>query len=133
MAKSKKKTRRKRVFSKKNIAKFFKSLKERREKEYSKRLLNRIITHSILMLWATYGLAYLGREEIAETLSKTIVTSIIAIVVGYLVKSVFENISKYTTAFGDNILPEIPEPDDEIEPDPEYTQDDDETNMNRDC
>lgn len=121
MAKSKKK--KKRVFIKKNIQKFLSNIKTKREKEYSKRLLNRIITHSILMMWATYGLAYLGREEIAEALSKTIVTSIIAIVVGYLVKSVFENISKYTTAFGENVPP-IPIP----EPEP-----DDEINLNRDC
>ena len=129
MAKSKRKTRKKRIFSKQNIAKFFSGLKERREKEYAKRMLSKIITHSILMLWATYGLAYLGREEIAEALSKTIVTSIIAIVIGYLVKSVFENISKYTTAFGENI---VPEPDNEIEPEPDYISDDKE-NMNRDC
>ena len=80
------------------------------------------------MMWATYGLAYLGREEIAEALSKTIVTSIIAIVVGYLVKSVFENISKYTTAFGENISYEIPESDMESGVDVG-----EEINMNRDC
>ena len=54
-------------------------------------------------MWASYGLAWFGKTEIAETLSKTIATSIIAVVVGYLAKSVVENISKYTDAFGKNI------------------------------
>ena len=85
------------------IAKKIKSVLKKREKEYSKRLLNRIVNSSILMLWGTYILAWFDKTEIAETLSKTIVTSVIAVVVGYLAKSVIENISKNTTAFGDNI------------------------------
>lgn len=85
------------------IAKKIKKVSTKREKEYSKRLLNRIVNSSILMLWATYILAWFDKTEIAETLSKTIVTSVIAVVVGYLAKSVIENISKNTTAFGDNI------------------------------
>ena len=59
------------------------------------------------MMWATYILAWFGKTEIAESLSKTIATSIIAVVIGYLVKSAFENISKYTTAFGENYQPAV--------------------------
>ena len=84
------------------IAKCVNRWSERRDKEYSKRLLNRIVNSSILMMWGTYVLAWYGRTEIAESLSKTIVTSIIAVVVGYLVKSVIENISKHTDTFGKN-------------------------------
>lgn len=54
------------------------------------------------MMWGTYVLAWYGKTEIAETLSKTIATSIIAVVVGYLAKSVIENISKHTDTFGKN-------------------------------
>lgn len=97
--------------------KFFKKIKD---KEYSKRLLTRITNHCILMMWATYILAWFGRTEIAESLSKTIATSIIAVVIGYLAKSVFENISKYTTAFGQN-CPVLEESEEEI------------VNNNRDC
>ena len=84
------------------IGRFFKSITEKREKEYSKRLLTRIVNSSILMMWGTYVLAWYGRTDIAESLSKTIVTSIIAVVVGYLIKSVIENISKHTDTFGKN-------------------------------
>lgn len=103
---------------------FFKRISKKREAEYSKRLLNRIVNSSILMMWATYILAWCGKTEVAETLSKTIATSIIAVVVGYLAKSVIENISKHTDTFGknNNITYEnfTDTPDDEI-------------NMNRDC
>lgn len=85
------------------VSKKLKSFHNKREKEYSKRLLNRIVNSSILMLWGTYILAWYDKTEIAETLSKTIATSVIAVAVGYLAKSVIENISKNTTTFGENI------------------------------
>lgn len=75
------------------------NFKDKREKEYSKRLLTKILNHSVLMMWGTYILAWFGKEEIAESLSKTIATSIIAIIVGYLTKSVIENVSKNTDIF----------------------------------
>lgn len=84
------------------IAKFFKNISAKREKEYSKRLLTRIVNSSILMMWGTYVLAWYGKTDVAETLSKTIAASIIAVVVGYLAKSVIENISKHTDTFGKN-------------------------------
>lgn len=96
--------------------------KNRKDKEYSKRMLTKIINNSIIMMWATYILAWFGKTDIAETLSKTIATSIIAVVVGYLAKSVIENISKNTTAFGENVAPIIPSEDD-----------DEPVNKNRDC
>lgn len=77
-------------------------LKKESDKEYSKRLLSKITNHTLLMMWGTYVLAWFDKIEIAETLSKTIATSIIAVVVGYLAKSVIENISKNTDAFGKN-------------------------------
>ena len=98
MAKKKKK----KVKLASRIANFFKSVSAKREKEYSKRLLTRIVNSSILMMWGTYVLAWYGKTEIAETLSKTIAASIIAVVVGYLAKSVIENISKHTDTFGRN-------------------------------
>lgn len=97
---AKKRRNRKNLFSR--IADFFRSISAKREKEYSKRLLTRIVNSSILMMWGTYVLAWYDKTDIAETLSKTIATSIIAVVVGYLAKSVIENISKHTDAFGKN-------------------------------
>lgn len=96
--------------------------KRKKDKEYSKRMLTKIVNNSLVMMWATYILAWFDKTEVAETLSKTIATSIIAAVVGYLAKSVIENISKNTTAFGQNITPIVPE-EDEFE----------NINQNRDC
>lgn len=120
MAKRKKKTK-----LSTRIMKFFKKISTKREKEYSKKLLSRIVNSSILMMWGTYVLAWYGKEEIAETLSKTIAASIIAVVVGYLAKSVIENISKHTDTFGRNTHT-IDEP---VIP---YVDNTD-VNMNRDC
>lgn len=81
-----------------------KKKKHPQDKEYSKRMLTKIVNNSMLMMWASYVLAWFGKVDIAETLSKTIAASIIAVVVGYLAKSVIENISKNTTAFGSNVI-----------------------------
>ena len=45
-------------------------------------------------VWCSYLLAYLGREEIAESLSQTAVAEIIGVVLAYALKSLFENLSK---------------------------------------
>ena len=99
------------------IAACFKKITKKRDSEYSKRLLTKIVNHSLLMMWASYILAWYGKIQIAETLSKTIASAIIAVVVGYLAKSVIENISKNTTCFGQNIdinTPTYPISDEEI-------------------
>ena len=114
------------------IKSVIKAARKKRDKEYSKRMLTKIIDHSLWMMWGTYVLAWFGKIEIAESLSKTIATSIIAIVVGYLAKSVLENISKNTTAFGKNVAPIAPPPcddEDDDDDDDEYIK----NNLNRDC
>lgn len=88
------------------ILSWLKKILKKRDKEYSKRMLTKIVNNSILMMWASYVLAYIGKADIAEALSKTIAGSVIAVAIGYFAKSALENISKYTTAFGENILPE---------------------------
>lgn len=45
-------------------------------------------------VWCSYLLAWFGRNEIAESLSKVAITEIIGVVLVYCVKSLFENISK---------------------------------------
>ncbi len=71
----------------------------KKDTEYSKRMLTKVTNHCILMMWGTYVLAWCGRAEIAESLSKTIATAIIGIIVPYFAKSLFENLSKHN-AFG---------------------------------
>ena len=45
-------------------------------------------------VWCSYLLAYLGRTEIAETLSQVALTEIIGVVLAYAIKSLVENLSK---------------------------------------
>lgn len=113
-----------------NIKRVFRKVTRKRDKEYSKRMLTKIIDNSLLMMWGTYILAWFDKIDIAESLSKTIATSIIAVVVGYLAKSVIENISKNTTAFGQNVTPVTPACDPDEDDDDE---DDTILNYNRDC
>jgi hypothetical protein len=42
----------------------------------------------------SYILALIGRDDIAESLSKVIVTEIIAVLLGYMFKAVIENVFK---------------------------------------
>lgn len=63
--------------------------------EYHKRLLNFIIINSIGMMWMSYILAWFNHEEIAQSLSNTVATSIVAVVIPYLITKTIENVSKY--------------------------------------
>ena len=85
------------------IKNLFVRAKKTRDAEFSKRILLRITTNCLLMMWGTYILAWFDKVSIAESLSQTIATTIIATVVGYFLKALFENISKNTTAFGHNV------------------------------
>lgn len=48
------------------------------------------IINGTAWVWCSYLLAYLGRPDIAESLSKTAVTEIIGVVLVYCLKSLFE-------------------------------------------
>lgn len=54
-----------------------------------------ILVNAILWVWCSYGLAYLGRYEIAESLSQTAVDTILGVFVAYAVKSCVEKINEY--------------------------------------
>jgi hypothetical protein len=62
--------------------------------EFSKKIVWLLLLNSIAWTYLSYILAYLGRTEIAETLSKTVVIEILGVVLVYSLKSLFENISK---------------------------------------
>lgn len=55
------------------------------------------LLNGVAWVWCSYLLAYLGRAEIAESLSKVALTEIVAVVFTYSVKSLFENLSKNNT------------------------------------
>lgn len=56
----------------------------------TKRIVWACLTNGIGWVWCSYVLAFLGRTEIAESLSRTAVTEIIGVVLLYCVKSLFE-------------------------------------------
>lgn len=60
------------------------------KRTYSKRMVKAIMYVALIDLQFSYFLAFLGREQIAETLSSDICTTIIAIGLGYFLKSFFE-------------------------------------------
>lgn len=60
-----------------------------------------IIINACAWVWCSYILAYLGRFEIAESLSQTAVTAILGAFISYAVKSAVENVNKN----GINLVP----------------------------
>ena len=53
--------------------------------------------NGIAWVWCSYLLAYLGRDEIAESLSKVAITEIIAVILVYALKSLTENLSRHNS------------------------------------
>ena len=76
--------------------------------ETSKKIVWACLINGFAWVWCSYLLAYLGREQIAETLSQVAITEIIGVVLVYCVKSLFENISKNNT-WPDKVKMEEPE------------------------
>lgn len=55
------------------------------------------LANGVAWVWCSYLLAYLGRADIAENLSKVALTEIVAVVLTYALKSLCENLSKNNT------------------------------------
>lgn len=60
----------------------------------TKRVVWMCLLNGFAWVWCSYALAYLGRAEIAESLSKVAITEIIGVVLVYALKSLAENLSK---------------------------------------
>ena len=60
-----------------------------------------ILINALAWVWCSYGLAYLGRYEIAESLSGKAIDTILGTFITYAAKSLFENVNKH----GFNMLP----------------------------
>lgn len=60
---------------------------KRKRNTYTKKLVKWILAISMIDLQLSYLLAFLGRTEIAENLSITVVTAIIGTVITYCIKS----------------------------------------------
>ena len=71
-----------------------KEKKERKKIQYSKIIITVILIAGILFIQESYVLAYLGRTEIAEELSKYVTKVIIGTILGYFLKSYAETNSE---------------------------------------
>lgn len=68
---------------------------------FTKLIVAVLVINACAWVWCSYILAYLGRYEIAESLSQTAVTAILGTFISYAVKSAVENVNKN----GINLLP----------------------------
>lgn len=59
-------------------------------KTFTKKWVGRLMYIAVIDLQLSYLLAFLGREQIAEELSRTIVLEIVGVMLGYFGKSYFE-------------------------------------------
>ena len=66
----------------------------RKRLEFSKLVVGFLMLNGSVWIYFSYALAYLGREEIAETLSKTVAIEVLGVMAVYAAKSLFENLSK---------------------------------------
>lgn len=57
---------------------------------YTKRAVTAILVLALIDLQLSYVLAFIGREQIAETLSSEIASVIIGVMLGYFMKALFE-------------------------------------------
>lgn len=57
---------------------------------FSKKAVAAILVLSLIDLQLSYVLAFMGKEQIAESLSSTIATTIIGVMIGYFFKALFE-------------------------------------------
>lgn len=70
--------------------KYFDEDKPKRFNTFTKKWINRILTVAMIDIQFPFILAFLGREQIAETLAGLIVTEIVAVTLGYMCKAFFE-------------------------------------------
>lgn len=75
----------------------FRKKKKKKEKSYkkwlktfTKKAVAAILFFSLLDLQLSYILAFMGKDQIAESLSSTIASTVIGVMIGYFLKSLFE-------------------------------------------
>lgn len=67
---------------------------EKGRRETMKAVVWMCLLNGFAWVWCSYLLAYLGRGQIAESLSQVALKEIIAVVLAYALKSLVENLSK---------------------------------------
>ena len=59
-------------------------------KTFTKKAVTAILIISLIDLQLSYILAFIGKEQIAESLSSTIADTVIGVMIGYFFKALFE-------------------------------------------
>ena len=67
---------------------------KKKVRQYTKKWVDIILTVSLIDVQFCFVLAFLGKEQIAETLGIAIITEIVAIGLGYMLKAFFETNSQ---------------------------------------
>lgn len=62
---------------------------------FTKVVVSFILANSAMWVWCSYYLAWCGREEIADSLSKTVIAELIGVVLTYSLKEGVANMAKY--------------------------------------
>lgn len=57
---------------------------------FTKKAVTLILVVSLIDLQLSYVLAFIGKEQIAESLSSTIADTIVGVMIGYFLKALFE-------------------------------------------
>lgn len=73
--------------------------KEKREAlSFTKRFIIFIIINAEIQIYLSYILGFLGKDNIAETLSTQVVVTVLGSIGFYCIKSLVENVNKYPSA-----------------------------------
>jgi hypothetical protein len=64
--------------------------KPKKKREYMKLIVAGVLINAALWIWCSYALAWVGRTEIAMELSITALSSLVAVVLTYALKSLGE-------------------------------------------
>lgn len=70
-------------------------MKIKKQTPTTKKVVWFCLMNGVAWVWCSYLLAYLGRTQIAESLSKIAITEIIGVILVYCVKSLFEHLSQH--------------------------------------
>ena len=71
----------------------------------TKRIAWFILINAVMWVWCSYGLAYLGREKIAEDLSRVAIINIVAVVLIYALKALFEKRPDFGSVGKKDVMP----------------------------
>ncbi|GEM_PF-5879671 len=71
---------------------------------FTKKWVNRLMWFFVIWISLSYVLAFCGRDQIAESLSQTVMTGGVAIFAGYMLKAYFGTYSKENLRYKEKVM-----------------------------